>query len=352
MGCRALALVALAAILGCTKVAPVEPPAPRPAGLAPPSARPLHAVPDPVAPRALLLGWRAEVADVLIAIAANAPAEVSVYLLAGDGELETARQTLRSAGRPVHVLPIPVQSPWPRDWAGVLSRDADGRTILVDARYDASRPDDDAAPRRLAAHWRSAVSPLPLRLDGGNLVVGPAGLCFATRGLLTRNPDLDDAALRVALAEGVGCARLVLLPALRREPTGHADLLLAFVGGTALVAEAASPTDRDGEMLDGVAETVGDALEQAGAPPRVVRLPLSRGPRGEAMSHVQVLPLGPRILVPDYLGDAPPAALRRAQALARGRLAAAFPNTELVPIRLRSRAELGGGLHCYAVGLP
>ena len=97
---------------------------------------------------------------------------------------------------------------------------------------------------------------------------------------------------------------------------------------------------------------MGEALSGAGVAPRIVRLPVVRGPRGEVMSYVQVLPLGPRLLVPDYTGSGASSAVRAAQATAHERLAAAFPGLERVSVPLRPRAELGGGLHCYAVGLP
>ena len=357
---RGLLLLAVALLFGCRGGVPRDAtsasgaPPPVPAGLAPdePVVGPLRIVADPEAPRALLLGWRAEVADVLGEIVARTPLSVVVYLLAPPQEADTARTTLAASGRAVHVLAIPVQSPWARDWAGVLARDDLGRTVLVDPRYGGGRAEDDEVPLRLAERWKAARVPLSLALEGGNLVASPGGRCFTTRRLLDRNGELTEEEVFSRLRETAGCARTVLLPTLPRDPTGHADMLVSFVGGTALVAEAFPPASRDQRILDGVHDDVGMALAGETPPLRVVHLPLVRTRRGLALSFVQVLPLGNRLLVPDYAGAGVPSPVLRAQRLAWQRLRAAFPDKELAAVRLTPRIELGGGLHCYVMALP
>ena len=330
-------------------------PEPRPASLAfagGPVA-PLRLLADPPAPSALLLGWRAETADVLAGIARAAPADLPVFVLAPLDEADTVRSTLRDAAGPLHVVPVAVATPWVRDY-GPLFAAGPGGVVFVDAAYAANRPDDDAVPRALAARWFASRVDLPLELEGGNLVTDGRGRCFSTLRLVERNPGRSEAEIGALLRDRLGCTRFQVLPRLRAEPTGHVDMMVGFVGDVALVAASDDP--RDGPLLDDIAAIVANDAGADGreptAAPHVVRVPLTRDRAGDVLSWVQVISLGDRLLYPDYAASTAPPRVAAAQATAAESLARAFPGRRILPVRLTPRAALGGGLHCYTLGLP
>jgi agmatine deiminase len=303
-----------------------------------------------VAPTALLLGWRAEVADVLAAVARAAPPDLLLLVLASESDRETVAATLGPTGARLHVLPVAVGTPWVRDYGPLLAAADDG-TVLVDAGYLAQRAEDDAVPARLAERWGARRVTLPLSVEGGNLIADGRGRCFSTPRILERNPERSEDEVRAVLRDQLGCDPLVLLPRLRGEPTGHADVMVSFVAGRALVAAAPSEP-RDGPLLDDVAAAVQAGVAHVGGATSLVRVPLVRSRVGDLLSWVQVVAAGDRLLVPDYAAEGEPARVAAAQATALEVLAAAFPEHRLVPIRLAPRAGLGGGLHCYTLGLP
>lgn len=306
---------------------------------------------EPPAPSQVLLAWCPEVADVLLRIVAAIPEPTRVVVLAAPDEQSTVLSALDSAARPVALLPIPTRSPWIRDFGPLLGRDAMGRVVFIDAAYDETRPDDDAVPRVLASTWRARNIALPLKVEGGNLISDGEGRCFTTRRLLERNLGYGESGVQTILRDRLGCSKIVWLPRIRGERTGHVDIQLAIVGDVALVAAPFRTDDPEADTLDVTARLVEDAFHEGAGGRAVVRVPLARGRRLEPLSYVQILALQDRVLVPSYR-DVLDGQGRAAEGAAHATLATAFPSRKIIPIKLDSHIELGGGVHCYALGLP
>ncbi len=305
---------------------------------------------DLESPRSLVLAWCPEVADVLLAMAAAAPPGVQVMLLVAPRAVPAAQYTFRSAGLRVRVIEMPVRTPWVRDYGPQPIVTSDGEVVFLAPRYDRRRPDEDRSPCLLARALGIPCRPLDLRLDGGNLIARD-GLCLSTPRLSEQNENLGEAELRARLAQELGCRHSLFLPRLRGEPTGHVDVMVSFVAGRVVVAEAAASAPRDAGLLEAVADRLLAELSADGPPRPLVRVPLVRDERQRPLSYAQLLRVGARLLVPDYVDRNSLPRVREAQQTAFERLRREFDGLTIVPIPLAGQRDLAGGVHCYGLVL-
>jgi agmatine/peptidylarginine deiminase len=276
--------------------------------------------------------WRDAIERIVLALEPR-----PVYVIA------TPRESLRLPARPgIVALDLDRESAWVRDFGPLQLREA-GRTVWMDASYLSDRPSDDALPGQLARVLGARVRSSPWRLDGGAIASDGRGLCAMTSVTATSLP----AHAAQEAADELGCRRLVVVPALANEPTGHVDLIVHFLAadrvGVASVTGAGAEPDRP--RLDVAARRLRAAAAAVGSDLEIVRVPVFRGPEGHIFSYLNVVPAGSRLLVPDF--EAVPTEIQeqayRALRQASGR--------ELVPIPADDIARLGGGLHCIVLGL-
>jgi agmatine/peptidylarginine deiminase len=150
------------------------------------------------------------------------------------------------------------------------------------------------------------------------------------------------------LLPALGCATLVLVPGLPDEPTGHVDLMVQFLR-TDLVAVAEADPELEPEVaaaLDQVVTGIEAAAAAHGRPLQTVRLPTTRAITGELHAYVNGLRLPGAFLLPSFAAQPKPAELR-----ARAVLAAALPDVEIVRVPAAELTDLGGAVHCAAMGL-
>jgi agmatine/peptidylarginine deiminase len=329
-----------------------------------PSGQLVADLPDP---KALLLAWRPEVAQVALTMARAVSDDVAILLLTAPDAADGARATFRAAGIPVRTLDVAVTTPWVRDFgpfvvtqtnrgiptlsgaAEGLHGDAGAATWFVAPGYHPTRPVEGGVTERLAAVLGVPWRPLSVRLDGGNLVADGAGRCVTTFLTLEANEGLSEAEVVARLERELGCQRVLFVPRLSHEPTGHADMTVAFVAGRAVVAQVDEQRYRDWLPLEATARQLAAALGPQ-APP-VVRVPLVRDERNRPLSFAQVLRVGRHLLVPDYVGRGTPARVAEAQRAAYAVFAKEFPALTLHPVSLVAHRDLGGGLHCYGIAL-
>ncbi len=231
--------------------------------------------------------------------ATGAGAEV-VMLLGSGYSREEAEAWLARRALHATLLEAGVDSPWVRDY-GPFVRD-DG--TWVDARYVGGRPGDDALPAWLAARYHVTVESIDAEIDGGVVISDGDGTCAATRAVLPA---------------ALGCRRVLVVPPIAGEETGHVDLIAQFIApGVVAVA------DDQAEALR--------VFREAGM--TVVALP---------RRYVNFTRVGARLLVPDYATEDPGvawAALRRA-----------LPGVRLVPVAADVLAAQGGSVHCITLTL-
>lgn len=282
--------------------------------------------------------------EVAIAIEENNPRWLATRLV---------RQLGFKYGDHVELVDTIVDTPWVRDWGPIQLRDQ-GKTLWLDSDYDDDeRERDDRTPPLLGRRYGTPVTELPWALDGGAFISNGAGLCVLTLEYLEEEAILaEDGELQELLGE-IGCRVTAVVPTLVAEETKHADMVAQFVGpNRIMIAEAVGDGDEwdiafeDNMRLDEAELGIRRAARTLGIPLEVVRVPTPYAADGITRSYVNGLHLGDRYLMPSFaeLGE-------EAELLAYEAVQDAHGETPVVPVRASELIQLGGAIHCAALGL-
>lgn len=300
--------------------------------------------------------WGAELAAAKVQYAgvANAVAafEPVTMVVGNAADAEEARVTLTEA---VDVVELAIDDSWLRDSGPIFTLDTDtGERAAVQFGFNAwgekFRPyaDDATLATRLCEHLGEPVERSPLVLEGGSIAVDGAGMLVTTEQCLlhpTRNPDLSRDEIEEELRGRLGVRSIAWLGLgllEDRDTDGHVDLIAAFTAPGELLLQSVVEEDPN---HDAMAENRARA-EAAGL-------------------TVTNFPLLPRLVVGDeeivasylnfYLGSdfvVVPTAGVPEDAEALERIAAAYPEQEVVGVRGEVIAYGGGGPHCITQQVP
>ena len=246
---------------------------------------------------------------------------------------------------------------WTRDYGALSVVDADGAGRLVDFRFNGwggkFRADlDDALAAALRRAGWFADTPflsLPWIVEGGALDTDGQGTLLVRESAVrteTRNPGLDRADLEAIWREHLGVTRVHWLRHghLQGDDTdGHIDTLARFCDpGTIAYQACDDPRDPHYAPLRAMAEELADLRTPDGQAYALIPLPMPQacfdaGLRLPA-GYANFLILNGRVLLPIY---ACPQDIE-----AQIRLAAAFPDREIIPIDCRALIRQNGSLHC------
>ena len=311
---------------------------------------------EPIEALVLPAGLLAQQApDLLIQMFQALQEHTAVVGLVQDGRQRHKVEKLlaeRNLGRRnLRLVEIPHDTLWLRDYGPIFFRFPDAHPGAYDAEYpDPRRRLDDAVPVRLAALFGISVFPLPMVLEGGNLLTNGQGLALTTQTAVLRHsgPSASEASLRQLLYQHLGIDTLVILEPLAGEPTGHVDMFACFTGpDTVLVGQYdpkedpvnAAILDRNAALLVG--------CRTAGGPLRVIRLPMPSHRDRIWRTYTNVVFANRLLLVPTYPAS-DQAADQRALEIYRRLL----PGWKVVGIDTSPLITLGGGLRCISLGIP
>ncbi len=314
----------------------------------------------------LLLAWGMYdwTEQVVVDIAREGAGRCRLVVLADNYEsLKEARSSLREAGisrsdvafdHCAHV------TSWFRDGGPIVGTAPSGGTVWFDAaltRQDLpSRQVTDALPSLVSRDWQTRVARSPLHIEGGMLLSNGIGLSFYSRPLLEINRRYgfsDDFILR-ELKRITGAKKLVMLDAMIDEPTGHLDMFMTLVDRqTVVVGEFLDPNEPNAQVLDGIADLLGNTMFED-EPLRVVRLPMP--PRREGRfagrntgvfrSFTNVVYLNGVLLVPSYEGLS-----EDYEQSARDTYAGLLPHWKIEFIDCSRPSLFSGALHCLVSNL-
>jgi agmatine deiminase len=254
--------------------------------------------------------------------------------------------------RRVRLLVTATDDIWVRDYGPLTCIDQAGRRVMVDAIFDpppAPFALDDRFPVRYAAHQGLLSRHLPLHIEGGNLWSDGQGTIITTAGLYDRNVPMHPDDVRRQLLAGLGAERLIVVPPLRMEGTGHADVFVKLATpDTVLVTEPRSVIN--GRRLAEIAGTFRASRNAAGDPYRVVTVPsvpahLNWGVSRIWPSYTNALTVNHRVIVPTY-------GVPERDAAALDVYRRVMPGHEVVGIDARIAANAGGTVHCLTMQIP
>lgn len=257
----------------------------------------------------------------------------------------------------------PFGDTWVRDY-GPLTVLVKGKPKLLDFRFNAwggkySASLDNAATRALhdaGAFGDTEIEAVSLVLEGGSIEVDGAGGLLTTSMCLTsstRNSGLNKPVLEAQLRRLLGVRRVLWLEHgfLAGDDTdSHIDVLARFCDANTIAYTACDDLDDEHyRPLKTMEAELRAFRTRAGAPYDLIPLPLPqpiRDHEGRRLpaSYANFLIINGAVLLPTY-GDP-------MDAVARHRLADAFPDREIVRVDCTALIQQYGSLHCATMQLP
>lgn len=248
---------------------------------------------------------------------------------------------------------LPTDDIWIRDYGPVVCLGANGERVAVNMIYDPlpnyPQARDDAMPDLWAAHEGIPVHPLELHNEGGNLWSDGAGTLLMTNQVYILNDTIRRDDLLARLHHAFEFEKLVLLPRLRLEETGHVDLLVKLANADTVLASSPDGALLTGDRLRRAADQLRRERNAAGdrynvavlpTPPLYVNwfgYPIRR-------SYTNALTVNGRVLVPTYKLPMDEHALEIYED--------AMPGYKVVPIDCSVGANGGGAVHCLTKDVP
>ena len=313
-------------------------------------------------------------AAVAAAIAAAEPVTVAV----SDGQFEHARALLPAQAR---LVEISTDDAWMRDIGPTFLTGPAGLRG-VDWRFNAwgglegglyfPWDRDERVARKVLEIEGAGRYRAPLVLEGGSIHVDGEGTVLATEECLlnpNRNPGLDRARIERLVLDHLGAQRMIWLGrgVYADETDGHVDNLACFARpGVVLLTYCEEPSDPQHEISVEAEQRLHAARDAQGRELEVVRLP-SPGPvlitEEESRGVDRVAGSQPRLpgdrLAASYANFYTangrvvyPLLDERTDELAGERLAACFPEREIVGVPAREILLGGGNVHCITQQVP
>jgi agmatine/peptidylarginine deiminase len=329
-----------------------------------PSAEPFHKamaagrrLPAEFEPQqALLIGGGAllnEIPDLLLEIMQRTSGRIGqIIMISDDEEYKLANLLIEDKNFDrdnLFFVEVTQDTMWVRDYGPVIV-DCVGRgPVVMDALYDADRPNDDFVPEALAQLLDLPVDRVPLNIDGGNLLSNGSGLVITTTQMVDINLDLgyDASAIIDIMKQMYGFDQLVILEPLIGEETGHVDMFATFTAPDTVVVGAYDRKydPENAEILDRNASLLANTVF-GDRPLKVVRIPMPPHEKGIWRTYTNVIYANGIVLVPVYSSYDASGRVRALNTFAK-----LLPGWEIYGIDSSRLIENDGALHCISMNL-
>lgn len=285
----------------------------------------------------------APVAKVTIVVCSPMWAKAARLYLANRGKINLDR---------VRFLILPTDDIWVRDYGPIVGLDERGEQVCVKAVFDPlptyPQTQDNAMALRWAAHEELPVRRLDLHIEGGNIWSDGAGTLIVADQVYHSNPGLTYEALAEKLGSIFDLQKLIVIPRLEREETGHVDLVCKLASADTVLVSAPKLMLNSANLRT-AAETFRREKNASGESYRVLELPvpplyLNWGLWRVWRTYTNALTVNGRVLVPVFGVPSDDAALRVYEQ--------AMPKHEIIPIDSRIGANGGGAVHCLTKEIP
>lgn len=204
----------------------------------------------------------------------------------------------------VRVICAPHDDLWVRDCGPTLVSTPNGYAAIVNPYVPNGlgyHRHDSEIPVEVARHWQLPVHRLPLVMEGGNLVPDGEGGLFLCDSVFEHNPDIDERRLAEIMRDWFGIDRLMILPSLRGELTGHADVIVKVAEPGVLLLTEANGAHPWHPALEDAARRIDGWRTAAGKAWQVHRMPMAPSRRGPSeWTYVNALTINGVIVAPAY----------------------------------------------------
>ena len=295
--------------------------------------------------------------DVLAAIVKAASSEVLVRILAGSSENRVLIESILAdnglSRNSVDILQIRILTMWLRDFGPVTVSDANGFRSMVDFHYRERRGNnrDNGIPALLAVGMGLNLMGSPMLAEGGDYLSNGRGLCLLSTRVINRNAHylvMDPDQTMANFAALLGFETLSMVPPLKGESTGHADMFCAFVRPNLVVVGRYDPSDdqENATQLDQIVAGLKDFPTLDG-PLQVERIPMPDHDDGVWRTYTNIVFANGVLLVPiypDYCPDLDEEALAIYRRL--------LPDRRVVGIDASRLIKMNGALRCITMNIP
>lgn len=278
----------------------------------------------------------------------------------------------------VRIVELPTNDTWARDYGFITLRDADGKPLLLDFRFNGWGDKfeaglDNAINRGLfealsenttkksqtslnAQHSTLNYKRIDFVLEGGSIESDGAGTIFTTTSCLMaphRNQPLTKEQIDLRLCEMLGAERIVWLDhgqLIGDDTDGHIDTIVRpCARDTLLYIKCDNPGDEQYDDFKALEEQLQELRTTEGEPYKLMPLPFPDpifydGERLPA-TYANFLIINGAVLVPTYRQP-------EKDAIAIETLQKAFPDREMVPIDSTIITRQHGSIHCCTMQFP
>ena len=292
-------------------------------------------------------------ANVANAIAAFEP----VTMLAAPSAVDHCRSMLRGD---VTVLALEIDDSWMRDSGPNFVINSENELAASVFHFNAWGQKhspwgkDAAVGHRVAEYLGIRTFSSTIYMEGGNVNVDGAGTVLATEQCVlhpNRNPGLDIDEAAEILCDALGARQVVWVPgdAEDTESDGHIDGIACFVEpGKVMVEICPDRNIARYDIMQANLEAIRNATDADGKPFEVdvieEALEADRSTDIFAMSYINYYIANGAIIMPSFGIDR--------DADARAKLAALYPEREIVQLDISDIAIGGGGIHCITQQQP
>ena len=282
----------------------------------------------------------------------------TVNLLVGGIDITT----LKFASPNVHLIPIPTNDAWARDYAPTFVKNSNGQLKSIDWFYNAwggkypPFEQDQKVAGRIALHLGIENKKVDLCLEGGALEINSKGTLITTHSCAlakNRNPDATQSEVESIFRDHLGATNVIWLPgdAIQGDDTdGHIDQLARFTDDRTIVhAWTADDNDprrsvikRNIEALKTAMSTVDEACKFVPLP---IPDPIQYCDLMLPASYCNFLIVNGAVIVPQFdqtEADAHAVAILKEQ----------FPDREIVPLASKNLTVGLGSFHCLSQQQP
>lgn len=264
-------------------------------------------------------------------------------------------------GPNVKVLPLLVNDLWIRDTGPTFLVNDRGHLAGTVWRFNSwgekysNDVDDATLAGRLTDYLGHRKFQAPLVNEGGAISVDGDGTLLTTESVLlneNRNPGLSRSEVEALLCQFTGARKIIWLPgsSADRITDGHVDGLAVFARERLVIAEISDdPEDPEYAILQEnvrALQLATDAKGRSLSVGTITRPPYNpKWSEDFAASYVNFYIANGAVIMPAF-------GHRRSDAAAKSVLAEAFPQRQIVALRIDAIAQGGGGIHCVTQQQP
>ncbi|MEM7294703.1 MAG: agmatine deiminase family protein [Pseudomonadota bacterium] len=264
-------------------------------------------------------------------------------------------------GPRVQAVNIPSNDMWMRDTGPVFVTGQRGALAAVNLNFNGwgDKQQPRSADERMAAGVAENLGVEQIRThlvgEGGGLECDGEGTMLLTESCWlndNRNPDVSKAAMTEELKRLFGVEKVIWLPGVRGQDItdGHIDGSIRFVRPGLIMTGGYPDDDSDwGLALTEAREILARETDARGRRFEQVDIPSATDPANDSeylfTGYANFYIANSAIFTPEF-GD------KRADKVAMERLAALFPERDIVPLSVDLIYENGGGIHCVTQQQP